>query len=68
MLLRGKGDSILAALILIFDFLLFSVTTMHFFAGKKKEMHSRCLQDYKPQLETCSCSFIVRCYGSKRHS
>ena len=36
MLLGGKGDSILAALILIFVFLLFSVTTIHFFACKKK--------------------------------
>ena len=35
MLLGGKGDSILAALILIFVFLLFSVTTIHFFACKK---------------------------------
>jgi len=34
MLLGGKGDSILAALIL--TFLLSSVTTMHFSAGKKR--------------------------------
>ena len=58
MLLGGKGDSILAALILIFVFLLFSVTTIHFFACKKK-MHSRCLQDYEPQLETCSFILVT---------